>query len=88
MDINSIVSILAESVKDEAVRKEFYTKLLETCDEYDIEDAETGIDHAFDEVFEDFAPDEDEEEYEEDDDYDNDDDDGWGDDDSSDESED
>lgn len=90
MDINQIVGILAEIVKDEDARKEIYTRILEECDEYDIEDAEVGIDSAFDEVLEDFTPEEDDEEdeFEEDEDYEGDDDDSsdWDDFDSSDDS--
>lgn len=74
MDINDIVTIIAELVKEEETRKEIYTKILEESDEYDLDDVELGIDHAFDEVYEEFAPEEDEdEEFEEDEDYESDD---------------
>lgn len=69
MDINSVVVVLFELMKDEEARKEVYARLLEECDEYDLEDVETGVDHAFDEVYADFDSEEEEEEFEEDEDY-------------------
>ena len=74
MDINNIVTILSELIKDEGTRKEIYTRILEESDEYDLEDVELGIDDAFDEVYEEYAEDdEDEDEFEEDEDYEDDD---------------
>lgn len=73
MDINDIVTIIADLVKEEETRKEIYTKILEESDEYDLNDVELGIDHVFDEVYEEYAPEEDEEEFEEDEDYEDDD---------------
>jgi hypothetical protein len=73
MDINNIVTILSELIKDEATRKEIYTRILEESDEYDLEDVELGIDDSFDEVYEDMAEEDEEEEFEEDEDYEDDD---------------
>lgn len=75
MDINSVVTILSELIKDEGTRKEIYTRILEESDEYDLEDVELGIDDVFDEVYEEYAEDEEEDEFEEDEDYEDDDDD-------------
>jgi len=89
MDINNIVTILSELIKDEGTRKEIYTRILEESDEYDLEDVELGIDDAFDEVYEEYAEEEEEDEFEEDEDYEDDDEDEsseWDDFDSSDES--
>ena len=89
MDINNIVTIISELVKDENMRKDIYTKILEESDEYDLEDVELGIDDAFDEVYEEMAEEEEEDEFEEDEDYEDDDEDDsseWDDFDSSDDS--
>lgn len=89
MDINNIVTILSELIKDEGTRKEIYTRILEESDEYDLEDVELGIDDAFDEVYEEYAEEEEEDEFEEDEDYEDDEEDDsseWDDFDSSEES--
>lgn len=89
MDINNIVTILSELIKDEGTRKEIYTRILEESDEYDLEDVELGIDDAFDEVYEEYAEEEEEDEFEEDEDYEDDEEDDsseWGDFDSSEDS--
>lgn len=89
MDINNIVTIISELVKDENMRKDIYTKILEESDEYDLEDVELGIDDVFDEVYEEMAEEEEEDEFEEDEDYEDDDEDDsseWDDFDNSDDS--
>jgi len=72
MDINLIVEALLEHVKDDAARGEIYTRLLADMDEYDLEDAEIGVDPVFDAIYEEHVStdsDDEEEEFEEDDDY-------------------
>lgn len=78
MDINLVVEALLEHVKDDSVRGEIYTRLLADMDEYDLEDAEIGVDPVFDAVYEEHIPTEDdEEEFEEDDDYETESDEEW-----------
>jgi len=55
MDINQFVAIILESVKDDEIRADIYTRILEDSEEYDIEDVETGIDPIFDEIYSDYA---------------------------------
>ena len=56
MDINQLVTIILESVKDDEIRADLYNRILEDSDEYDIEDVETGIDPIFDEIYSEYAP--------------------------------
>lgn len=75
MDINHIAEVLSELVKDESVRSEIYSRILEDMDQWDIGEIEEGVDHVLDALVEDLHSDEDEEEFEEDEDYDDDEDD-------------
>jgi hypothetical protein len=73
MDINHIAEVLADLVKDDSVRTEIYTRILEDMDQWDIGEIEEGVDPVLDALVEDMHSDEEEEEFEEDEDYDDDD---------------
>jgi hypothetical protein len=69
MDINQFVAIILESVKDDEIRADIYTRILEDSEEYDMEDVETGIDPIFDEIYSDYAPIDEDDVVEEDEDW-------------------
>ncbi|CAB5220908.1 hypothetical protein UFOVP247_55 [uncultured Caudovirales phage] len=69
MNINQLVAMISDIVKEDEIRAELYTRILEESDEYDIEEADIGVDSVFDEIYADYAPTEDMEEFEEDEDY-------------------
>lgn len=73
MDINHIAEVLLELVKDESVRTEIYSRILEDMDQWDLGEIEEGVDPVLDSLVEELHEDEDEEEFEEDEDYDDDD---------------
>jgi hypothetical protein len=75
MDINHIAEVLSELVKEDSLRTEIYSRILEDMDQWDIGEIEEGIDPVLDALVEELHDDENEEEYEEDEDYDDDDDD-------------
>lgn len=68
MDINHIAEVLSDLVKDESVRSEIYSRILEDMDQWDIGEIEEGVDPVLDALVEDMHSDE-EEEFEEDEDY-------------------
>ena len=68
MNINNIAEVLAELVKDDSLRSEIYSRVLESMDEWDVVEIESGIDPVLDELVENMES-EDEEEFEEDEDY-------------------
>jgi hypothetical protein len=70
MDINNIAEVLSELVKDDSLRSEIYSRILEGMDEWDVVEIESGIDPVLDELVENMEY-EDEEEFEEDEDYEN-----------------
>jgi len=70
MDINNIAEVLSELVKDDSLRSEIYSRILEGMDEWDVVEIESGIDPVLDELVENMES-EDEEEFEEDEDYEN-----------------
>lgn len=55
MDINSFINIIAETIKDDSMRSEIYTNLLEAASTSDISHIELGIDSVFDHVYEEYV---------------------------------
>lgn len=69
MEVANIVEILHDVIRDESLRSEIYTRIIDQLDDFDLDDVELGIDPLFDDVFADLTSNKEEEEFEEDDDY-------------------
>ena len=55
MDINAFINIIAETIKDDSMRSEIYTTLLDVASTSDIRSVELGIDSVFDNVYEEYT---------------------------------
>ena len=71
MEVANIVEILHDVVRDESLRSDIYSRIIDQLDDFDLEDVDLGIDPLFDEIFTEYVSNnaEEEDEYQEDDDY-------------------
>ena len=65
MDWDSIIEVLMEEIKDDALRGTIYKKILESSDSFSDGEESIGLDNVFDQVIEEYFEEEDDEDEEE-----------------------
>ena len=70
MNWDSIIEVLLEEIKDDALRATIYKKILEASDSFSDGEESLGLDDVFDKIMEDYIEEEDEEDIDEEDGYD------------------